>query len=425
MDEKKYWLWLSMVFGAGSRRIWQAMRLFETAGEAYEALSSGSLDERLDDKEIDAIRSTPVENAVKYISVCSEMGIGIAAYCDDEYPPQLRHILNPPAVIYYKGNISCLKGTRTVTSVGARKASAYSLEAASRICRELAKSGVIIVSGFALGIDIASHMAAVSVNRPTACVLGCGIDVNYPKENFSHRDEILNNGGVFISEFPPGTSPFAANFPKRNRILAALGRAAMVFEASEKSGSLITAGMAMNNGRDVFCLPPADIFNGSFSGNIMFLRDGARQLFSSQDVLDCFKIGSTLDKEIRMSTYMGISRFGVDELNKKAKKAQTETAENPKNNRTDKKKKTDEQQLPPDYADENKTLDELVLEKTISALEPEQRRIVRLIADNGAMHADEISQKLEMNPAELMTAFTELEILGVIRSLPGKIYELN
>lgn len=423
VDETKYWLWLSMVFGTGSRRIWEAMRLFNKAEECCDALISGRLNERLDDKEIAAVRNTPVDSAAQLISYCAEKGIGVACYSDDVYPRQLRHILNPPAVIYYRGNISCLNGTRTVTSVGARKASEHSLRAASQICGELAKSGVIIVSGFALGVDIASHLAAVEANRPTVCVLGCGVDVNYPKENFRHRDTIINNGGVFISEYPPGTPPHSHHFPMRNRILASLGRVTLVFEASEKSGSLITASLALANGREVFCLPPADIFSSRFSGNIAFLRDGARSLYSSQDVLDCFKIGSALDKEIRMMLYPGISSFGVAELAARTKKASADTSGGHKKKRAVKAKNPSSDGKKQAEMTEAE-IDTMVREKVILALEPAQRRIAQLLTDEGALHADEIAQKLEMNPSELMTELTELELLGAVESLPGKMFKI-
>lgn len=422
MDEKKYWLWLSMIFGAGSRRVWEAMRLFDKAENCFNALVSGSLNDRLDDKEIDDIHSTGIDKAEQLIAYCTANGIGVVCYNDDEYPAQLRHIVNPPAVLYYRGNISCLSGTRTVTSVGARKASDYSLRTASRICRELAKCGIVIVSGFALGIDIASHLAAAEINRPTACVLGCGVDVNYPKGNFAHRDTIINNGGVFISEFPPGAEPHSHHFPMRNRILAALGRVTMVFEASEKSGSLITADMASKQGREVFCLPPADIFSADFSGNIAFLRNGAQMLFSARDVLDCFRIGSGLDKEIRRMTYTGISRFGVEELAPRKKKSSADIEAKPKKRKSAKVKKAEmTAELPP----EPEYSEEMIRENVIFALEPAKRSIAQLLLQNGVLHADDIAQRLEMNAAELMTELTELEISGIVKSLPGKMFEIN
>lgn len=418
VNDTKYWLWLSMIFGTGNRRIWEAMRLFTCAEEAYMELSSGALNERLDEKESRNVKNTGIENAVQIIENCEKSGIDVIGYGDSEYPSQLRHILNPPAVLYCKGNISCLSGTRTVTSVGARHASDYGLKAADRICRELAKSGVIIVSGFAVGVDIASHLAAVSVNRPTACVMGCGVDVDYPRENFRYREAILANGGVFVSEFPPGTPPHSSNFPKRNRILAALGRAAVVFEAARKSGSLITAGLALEQGREVFCLPPANIFSESFSGNIMFLRDGAAPLYSASDILDCFKIGGALDGEIRSDTYTGINLFGVGELAPRKKRKEPD-AEAPRPARKKSRGQESGAEEKVSAADKEKQQDS----DPYLSLTPVQKQISELLG-SCALHADIIAQKLELDAAELMTELTELEISGIIRQLPGKMFEI-
>lgn len=407
-----------MIFGTGSRRIWEAMRLFSCAEEAYEELSSGALNEKLGENEIRSIKNTDIGSAVRLIESCEKSGINVIGCGDSEYPPQLKHILNPPAVLYFKGNIDCLSGTRTVTSVGARRASAYGLGVAERICGELAKSGVIIVSGFAVGIDIVSHLAAVSANRPTACVLGCGIDVDYPHENFRHREAILANGGVFVSEYPPGTPPHSPNFPKRNRILAALGRAAIVFEAARKSGSLITAGLALEQGREVFCLPPADIFNESFAGNIMFLRDGATPLYGASDVLDCFKIGGAVDSEIRSDTYTGMNYFGVRELSAPAKRASAPVTAKSGKKRSAKKEsiQTETSEASGNGAVPQKT-------SSYEELSPVQRSISEMLA-GCALHADIIAQKLDIDAAELMTELTELEIMGIIRQLPGKMFEI-
>ncbi|MBQ8296686.1 MAG: DNA-processing protein DprA [Ruminococcus sp.] len=425
MRDTKYWLWLSMVFGAGNRRIWEAMRLFENAKEAYEELSSGSLNDRLNETELRSVKSTDIDNAVEHMKYCEKLGIGIIGYSDAEYPTQLRHILNPPAVLYYKGNISCLSGTRTVTTVGTRRAGDYSLYAADRICRELAKSGIVIVSGFAVGIDITTHLAAVSVNRPTVCVMGCGLDVDYPRDNFRHREAILSNGGLFISEYPPGTPPHSPNFPKRNRILAALGKITIVFEAARKSGSLITAGLALEQGREVFCLPPADIFSESFSGNSALLRDGASALYSASDILDCFRIGGANDSEIRFDTYDGISTFGVRELS--ARRMRTDDENKAPKQRTKKQRSADSSAEAP--ADEESSVQELLAEKKApdtelyESLTEIQKRIIDEIS-GGNNHADAIANKLEVDAEELVSELTELELLGVIRALPGKMFGL-
>lgn len=417
MNEIKYWLWLSMVFGTGSRRIWEAMNLFENPREAYNALKSGKVDVTLSEHETKNIKNTMLEQVQAFMEQCEKSDVHLAAYSSKEYPPQLRHIFNPPAVLYYRGNIGCLRRTKTVTSVGTRRACDYSLRAASQICGELAKSGFVIVSGFAVGIDITTHLAAADQNRPTACVLGCGVDIDYPRDNFRYRDKILASGGVFVSEYPPGTPPHSGNFPKRNRILAALGRAAVVFEASAKSGSMITASLAVNQGRELFCLPPADIFSGAFAGNIELLREGATALYGSLYIMDYFRFGGAADMEIRAELPAVTAAKLRSELHDLVKISEN-TAE------------PQEEYIEPQETDEEPALEEK--EETenipeISAYNDElterQNNIVALLR-GGALHADVIAARLGLDAADLMTELTELEIYGEIRSLAGKMYEI-
>ena len=418
MDETKYWMWLSMVFGTGSRRIWEVMCLFETASEAYQSLTEQSVVLKLNEKETENLEKTELSDAENLIAKCGEKGIGVVGYSDKDYPHQLRHLFNPPAILYYRGNISCLTGTRTVTTVGTRNATDYGLRAANIVCGELAAKNVVIVSGFAVGIDIATQLAAAEKNRPTAAVMGCGVDVDYPKPNVQYRDMILKSGGVFVSEYPPGTQPLPQNFPARNRILAALGRAAVVFEASLKSGSLITARLASEQGRELFVLPPADIFSGKYSGNIRLLQEGAQPLYSSEDILDCFRFGSAVDTEIRDSLRYGFTgrEAGVIWEGRAAKRADKEKLlVIPRKNAPIEKPK-EETAPEPVETDTGNGID-------LEELTEIQRRIAEELK-NGKLHADVLCRKLEIDSAELMTELTEMEILGVIISLPGKMYEL-
>lgn len=396
MDETKYWLWLNMVFGTGNHRIWEIMSFFRTAEKAYLSLTCGNSIVSLNENERKNVIGVPVTNAESFLAGCLRRGIGVVAFSSKEYPDQLRHIYNPPSVLYYKGNISCLKSDFTVTAVGTRKASAYSLRAAKEICSELSARGAVIISGFAVGIDLACSMAAADMGRPTACVMGCGVDVDYPRQNFGYRDIILSAGGVFISEFPPGTPPLSANFPKRNRILAALGRAAVVFQAGAKSGSLITANLAAGQGRDVLCLPPADIFSGEFAGNIKLLRDGALPMYSSSDVIECL-------------TGRKGQLAAADTLQRGAEALGSFATENSSYERVN--------ELPEEEAAEQLPY------KIPNDLSVHQRRIVQAL-EKGVLHADELAASLEIDSGELMTELTELEIFGIARSLPGKMYEL-
>ena len=370
MEETKYWLWLNMVFGTGNHRIWEVMSFFRTAEKAYISLTSDSGIVSLNDSERKNVNAIPLRNAEIFLANCAKRGIGAAAF----------------------------------TAVGTRKATPYSLKAAKEICSELSARGAVIISGFAVGIDLASHMAAADIGRPTVCVMGCGVDVDYPKPNFRYRDTILAAGGVFISEFPPGTPPNSPNFPKRNRILAALGAAAVVFQAGAKSGSLITANLAAGQGREVLCLPPADIFSGEFAGNVKLLRDGAVPMYDASDVMDSITGKKKLSAETS-AVRRGAEVFGerrepsADELNDFMRVM---------NGIDDVKKDSAEITEQPELSDE---------------LSETQRRIAMELSE-GPLHADELAQRLVLDPSELMTELTELEIFGTVRSLPGKMFEL-
>ena len=401
MDETKYWLWLNMVFGTGNHRIWEIMSFFRSAEKAYADLSSGSSVVSLNENEYKNVSGVPLHNAEVFLENCLKRGIGVICYKSREYPVQLRHIYNPPSVLYYKGNISCLQTELTVTAVGTRKADQYSLKAAKTICSELSARGAVIVSGFAVGIDLACSMAAADIGRPTACIMGCGPDVDYPKQNFAFRDTIMASGGVFVSEFPPGTQPYAPNFPKRNRILAALGKATVVFQAGVKSGSLITANLAAGQGREVLCLPPADIFSGEYSGNIKLLRDGALPVYDASDVMECIT-GRKEPLSVR-SAPKEAALADIDE----DMSADNDMMYEPNN-------------IP---VRQERTVREPEKSQLPNDLSEQQKRIAEALS-GGALHADELAQSLEIDPSELMTELTELEIFGVVRSLPGKMYEL-
>ena len=278
-----YWLMLVMVFGAGNVKLHDALRDYESARELYFTLHDPDCG-LLTDKERQKLRKATKEQAGQIMDYCEKNGIGIMTWDDESYPDALRHIYNPPCVLFYRGDVSLLHEQVILTVVGARKASDYSRKAANFLCSDLARHDVLIASGCALGIDAAAHWAAVNAGKPTIGVLGCGVDYDYPKENRELKERIVQNG-LLLSEQFPGTSPLPAHFPARNRILAGIGEAVLVVEAGERSGSLITANLACEQGKQVFCVPPADIFDKRYAGAIQFLRDGAYPAFDMMDIL--------------------------------------------------------------------------------------------------------------------------------------------
>lgn len=426
MKDKKYWVWLSMVFGGGTFRLWQFMSIFETVEEVCcELLSTGEA-AGLTEKEIHNIKSYNLKNAEELIAECEKRGISIISYTDSDYPNQLRFIPDPPPVLFCKGNTACLTGTKTITSVGTRRAGNYSISVCGRICSELAKRGYVIVSGFALGIDITSHLAAADAGYPTICVLGCGVDVDYPKENVKFRDKIIESGGVFISEYPPGSKPSRGSFPKRNRILSAIGRATIVFEASETSGSLITARLAAEQGREIFVLPPADIFSHSYSGNILLMKEGAVPVTRWEDITDFFRIGSSADAEVKSDAYAYITGehiySGSVDRRPLFSIGASLAAKKQKNSTSYAEDESDEDAEEDIFDDVENISDDM--DNVFDEYEGIQRGILELLDREGRLHADIICSELGVDSAELMTELTELEIAGVVKVCAGRIYEL-
>ena len=213
---------------------------------------------------------------------CLRQNIGMTIIDDDLYPMVLREIFDPPMVLYYRGTL--VPDARRIGIVGARKFTAYGEAAALEFAERLAASGVTVVSGAARGIDTRAHRGALRGGR-TVAVLGCGVDISYPAENRSLLSQIAESGGAVISEYAPGTQPLPAFFPARNRIISGLSEGTLVVEAAKRSGSLITAEMALSEGRDVYAVP-GSIYSPQSGGCHNLIRAGARLVESPQEILE-------------------------------------------------------------------------------------------------------------------------------------------
>lgn len=205
---------------------------------------------------------------------------------DRRYPEKLKSSFTPPPVLFYAGNPDILDEENSLAVVGSRKATQYGLKLAESFSRELSEAGLCIASGMAVGIDGAAHRGSLQSTGKTIAVLGSGIDVIYPKSNRELFFSIIRHGCV-VSEFLPGTPPMKQNFPRRNRIIVGLSKAVLVVEATRKSGSLITARLALENGRDVFAIP-GDINKRSSEGTNWLIQNGAKLISSVEDILEEF-----------------------------------------------------------------------------------------------------------------------------------------
>jgi DNA processing protein len=212
------------------------------------------------------------------------LNIGYLTFRDSDYPSLLKEASDCPAILYIKGSVKALT-SNPIGVVGSRKYSNYGQRCAYKFSFDLAKSGLSIISGLALGIDAFAHRAAIDANGLTVGVLGCGLDKIYPVSNYNLAKEILESGGAIISEYPLGTTPAKYNFPARNRIVAGLSLGTLVVEAAEKSGALITAYEALDYNREVFAIP-ANIDSLNSVGSNKLIQAGAKLVMSPADIIN-------------------------------------------------------------------------------------------------------------------------------------------
>ena len=217
------------------------------------------------------------------LSRCSSLGIEVLAEFEEGYPRALREIHSPPPLIFYRGSLKALEGTG-VAVVGSRNATPYGRMMARRLGRDLAKAGLVVVSGMARGVDSESHWGCLEGGGMTIGVLGNGIDVVYPRDNCALYSRVEQEG-LLLSEFPPGTAPEPGNFPVRNRLISGLSRGIVVVEAQEKSGAMITVGFALEQGKDVFAVPGL-VTSPNSRGPHILLQEGARLVSGVEDILE-------------------------------------------------------------------------------------------------------------------------------------------
>jgi DNA processing protein len=265
------------------QRLWPVLRA-RGGVEALLASSEAELSEWLESGERAraVLRSGEDLAAERWAAQLERAGMRVVTAFDEEYPSLLAEISDPPFLLYAAGNLERFR-LPAVGVVGSRAATRYGRDVAARLSRELALAGVTVVSGFARGVDEAAHQAALSTPGGTIAVLGCGLDVEYPREHAALKKSVASRD-LLISEFPPGTEPRPSNFPVRNRIIAGLCAGVVVVEASRRSGSLITARLANEFGRDVFAVP-GSVFSQTSIGTHELLRDGAILCRGAEDVL--------------------------------------------------------------------------------------------------------------------------------------------
>lgn len=278
-----YWVWLSAALGAAAR-VDEILGTFPSPKAIYDADRTARIVSGVfSGAQIERLEKTPIKNAQVSMEICKRNGWKIITPDDFDYPDLLRHIPDRPLVLYVDGDISYLNSSVPVGVVGTRKPSGESVEITHKICAGMAAMNAVIVSGGALGIDSAAHEGALRSGGKTICVMGCGLGCGYLRENEGLRRRIIQSGAL-VTEYPPLAGVTRQSFPQRNRIISGMSMGVLVIEAGEKSGSLITARNANEQGRDVFAIP-GSIISSAYTGVNRLIRDGASVVTCAEDVL--------------------------------------------------------------------------------------------------------------------------------------------
>jgi len=368
LDEKEHapWLALARVKGLGCVGF---KKLADHFGDPRRAFSASERElaqvQGLDKEAIEGLLGFSAWEEVKReIDRIADAGARIIPFSGPGYPARLRMIADPPPFLYIKGEMRD-EDTRAVAVVGSRSASDYGIRITRDLCRDLASLGFTVVSGMARGIDGEAHEAALSAGGRTLAVLGCGVDVVYPPEHEKLYRRICQNGAI-LSELPMGTPPFSYNFPARNRLISGLSLGVVVVEATEKSGSLITAGLALEQGREVFAVP-GEAGASRSRGTHRLIRQGAKLVETVEDIVE----------EIAPQLLAGATA-----VTKKASPS-----------------------LPADVG-------------------MEARKIYGLITER-PLQIDEVIEASGFSPAKVSEVLLDLEIRGFLKQLPGKKFKVG
>ena len=370
----KYYIWLQLCLGQGSKTFLQLLEKPLLPKDVYSMQEGERKNLGVFSKgELDKMRKTSLSKAEQIIMQCEKDSIKLIKYDDAVYPEALRNICNPPMVLYVKGSFPDFDNTPVISIVGPRKVSEFGKKAAYSLGYRLGKAGFTVVSGGAVGSDTYAHIGTLKANAKTVLIMGCGFNVSYLEENRALREHI-ENCGCLISEYPPDTPITRYTFPVRNRLISALGLGTVVIEAGMRSGALITANHALEQGKDVFVIPGSPE-KAEYKGSNALLRDGAKPLLDASDIFN---------------EYIALFPDKID-IERAFKKE-------PKSTEPQKNKK--------------------ILNETLS----NEAKIVYNCLDTKKFYPDELNTGLDSG--KLLSALTELEMEFIIRALPGGQYEI-
>ncbi len=399
-----HWIWLATRPNVSDRMKQELIQRFHDPEDVFYAEAEHySIVPDMTETVCNSLMDKNLDKAWKIIECCKQKAIHILTYQDAAYPSRLKNISDPPMVFYYKGRLPDFDAQPIIGVVGTRRATAYGLNTAKKMGYQIACCGGALVSGAAEGIDAAAMAGALTGNGTVAAILGSGVDIVYPACNKALFAD-MERYGCIMSEFVPGTPPYAWNFPKRNRIISGLSNGVLVVEAPKKSGSLITAELALEQGRDVF-VTPGNIDSPNSVGSNALMREGAVAVSTGWDVLAEYE--AQFPGKLHSSEQPGPTLMAEIAEPKVAEPAQSILVQKKKSDFADKKNIDKEEKLP--YSD---------VEKKLPALSEQEQLIVNELKQ-GERLTDDVIAATGIAAGQMLGVLTVLEIKGVICRLPG------
>ena len=404
MSSLKYWVWLSSCSGVGAVTANALIRHFKTPENVYSADDADLRGiEGVRSGDISALRSKNLAATDKILADCREHNYNILTLHDAGYPERLRNVFNPPILLYIRGTLPDIDEEAVIAIVGTRNCTPYGVARAGDIGYELARRGLIIVSGLAKGVDAAAMQGALRGGGKVIGVIGSGLDIVYPRVNKQLFDDTANSG-VIISEYPPGTPPVSGHFPARNRIVSGLSLGVAVIEAPVRSGALITASAALDQGRDVFAMP-GNVDAKSCEGSNKLLREGAIPLLSFDDIIS--EYAELYPDKIKLET--NVNTYPPESLFNNSKSGSSTDATNESSG-----EKVIDNVSTAEYIDVNKILEGLI---------GDEETVARAIGSK-ALNTDEIIAGTGLPAQQVMTSLTMLELKGKAHRTGGQYFKL-
>lgn len=448
-SELIYWIWLSLKLNNQNTVFQGLLDAFGNSVHNIYDADRKSIDRiaNLNDRQKTALCDKNLDEAISIFNYCKANGVGVLHYGDEKYPEQLECMKNPPILLYYMGRLPNFKQKLCVSIVGTRKMTEYGMRSCYKIAYELASAGAVVVSGMALGIDSIAHAGAIGARGETVAVLGCGIDVIYPKQHRLLRKYICENGAV-ITPYHPGTPAFKNHFPERNAIISALSEGTLIVEAPKHSGALITAEHAAEQSRTVYALP-GSIEEPMSEGPNMLIMNGATAITCARDILRYYfenksplvdpvklrqgELSSEFDNDILR--HIGISASCHGKGPEASPEALLRKLNNELNNNAEqnsdyysipkiKKIREGENIGPSSKATENqeKKSESAVIDSSIlDSLDENERAVFAEFPCDRPISMDVLAAR-GLDIGILMSTLTMLEIKGLITTLPGGMY---